>query len=363
MKLKMLKIYNKLNFLFFESDNIKGHLKFLDGLRGIAVLFVILAHSSNNNIMIHEKFNFYKSGKIGVYLFFCLSAFLISNQIIYSFNQNKVNFYFWKRYFFRRFLRIYPLFFIALVSFYLLNLAGINTKIVDFTDIVNHLILLKGDEIFWSIPVEFKFYILLPAVLFFCHKYLCWKRLNLVLFFVFFLVIIILINKNFDLNIISTIKYLSFFIVGIIFSIYDFFKKDRGISFKYLGLLSFLLIVLSIPHFFHYLFGFLGYNPINFRSTDFFIIYSFLWGFVIMASKEEKSILNYFLKIRLLRFIGKISYSVYLFHLIPLYIVMQLKLSGSLKFFIFLMSTFIISSLSFLLIEKTLKNINKFNRI
>lgn len=347
----MRKIYNKLNFLFFESDNIKGHLKFLDGLRGMAVLFVILAHSSNNNIMIHEKFNFYKSGKIGVYLFFCLSSFLISNQIIYGFHHNKINFYYWLRYFRRRLLRIYPLFFIALVSFYLLNITGINTKIEDINDIINHLILLKGDEVFWSIPVEFKFYILLPLVLFFCHKCLFWKTLNLVLFLVLFLVTIILINRKFDLNIISTIRYLSFFIVGIIFSIYDFFKKKQ-ISFNYIGILSFLLVVLSIPHFFHYLLGFLHYNPINFRSTDFYVMYSFLWGFVIIASKEEKTILNYFFKLRILRFFGKISYSVYLFHLIPLYIVMQLKLSGSLKFFIFISLTVLISSLSFLLIEK-----------
>lgn len=100
---------------FFPHDNDPEHSKALDDLRGIAVMLVLLSHASNVGIHFQYLLNFQKIGKAGVYLFFVLSAYLLDRQIAIAFINNKSSKLYWKNYFVRRFLRIYPLFVIALI--------------------------------------------------------------------------------------------------------------------------------------------------------------------------------------------------------------------------------------------------------
>ncbi len=113
----------KTNFTrtFFPHDHKEDHFKALDVLRGIAVLLVLLSHSSNSNWMFHEFLNFQRTGKIGVYLFFVLSAYLLDRQIAIMLISKKSNRRYWKNYILRRFLRIYPLFIVALLLHGLLS--------------------------------------------------------------------------------------------------------------------------------------------------------------------------------------------------------------------------------------------------
>lgn len=103
-------IREKFNKLFFPHDNKSDHFKALDGLRGVAVLFVVFSHAANVNIYFHEWINFQKVGKIGVYLFFVLSAYLLDRQIALSLINKRSSIKYWTNYFLRRFLRIYPLY-------------------------------------------------------------------------------------------------------------------------------------------------------------------------------------------------------------------------------------------------------------
>ena len=79
----------KFNNLFFPNEEKPEHIKSLDGLRGIAVLFVLLAHSSHIHINIYHEINLGALGRIGVYLFFVLSAYLLDRQIALAFLNNK----------------------------------------------------------------------------------------------------------------------------------------------------------------------------------------------------------------------------------------------------------------------------------
>ena len=103
---------------FFFNDQRKDHVRSLDGLRGIAVILVLLSHSSNNSIYFHDAIAFNGIGKGGVYLFYVLSAFLLDRQIALALMKQTAESFFWKRYFARRFLRIYPLFIISLIFFW-----------------------------------------------------------------------------------------------------------------------------------------------------------------------------------------------------------------------------------------------------
>ena len=78
------------------------YIKPLDGLRGIAILFVILFH-----------FGYFGAGWIGVQMFFVLSGFLIMS-VLRADKDQPVGFYF-KRFYWLRSLRIFPLYFGLLI--------------------------------------------------------------------------------------------------------------------------------------------------------------------------------------------------------------------------------------------------------
>ena len=121
--------------LLFPYDHKKDHFKALDGLRGLAVLLVILSHSSIDGVYMLPGVDFSGMGKPGVLLFFVLSAYLLDRQIIVGFVNGKANARFWANYFLRRFLRIFPLYTLALFVFYGCYQAGFSTPIHDLPTI------------------------------------------------------------------------------------------------------------------------------------------------------------------------------------------------------------------------------------
>jgi peptidoglycan/LPS O-acetylase OafA/YrhL len=142
----------------------------LDGLRGIAVLFVLLDHASDSEMQLFPGANLNRLGKYGVYLFFVLSAFLLTFQFYAKPREELVAGRTWRDYAFRRFLRIFPLYTVVL-------LAMIAMEKLSFTDLWTHLLLQDGKRVFWTIAVEVKFYMLLPLLvlaLFWAGRKRCW---------------------------------------------------------------------------------------------------------------------------------------------------------------------------------------------
>ena len=54
----------------------------LHGLRGIAASSVLLTHASNNGYHVLPGVSFSGTGRSGVFLFFVLSAFLLTSQVL-----------------------------------------------------------------------------------------------------------------------------------------------------------------------------------------------------------------------------------------------------------------------------------------
>ena len=358
---------DKFNKLFFPNDNKTQHFKALDGLRGIAVLLVLLSHSSNTKIFIHETIDFHAIGKVGVYLFFVLSAYLLDRQIALAFMTNKSSKSYWKNYFLRRFLRIYPLFIIALILHGLLNLAGIKTVIDRIIDIPLHMALLRGESIFWSIPVEFKYYLISPLIMWFCHKYLKWDPVKLMFVFMLLILTSIAIEVVFQLPLVSTFKYFPIFLIGTMISIYEllfknfFQNKIDPKLYNTAGLIAFALILITIPFYFEKIFG----TKVNFHSSLFYFPYAVLWGIILLSAKYGKGLIKYFLELKFLRFIGVISFSLYLFHMLVLNYVKQAEMPAQFKFYVFFITSIVFATISYLIIERPLSKIkiysNKIN--
>lgn len=135
----------------------------LDGLRGIAALLVVASHLGNAGMPLVPGLDFSGTGKYGVYLFFVLSAFLLTEQLLKRPLGDWRLLEPWRRYFARRVFRIFPLYIVVLVASW--ALAGTGWVIaLDTPELLRHLALLEGKNIFWSVPVEFKYYFAIPLV-------------------------------------------------------------------------------------------------------------------------------------------------------------------------------------------------------
>jgi peptidoglycan/LPS O-acetylase OafA/YrhL len=61
-----------------QGNRPKHHIKLLTGVRGFAVLLVLCSHAGHSNYYLHSAFDFSGAGRYGVFLFFVLSAFLLT---------------------------------------------------------------------------------------------------------------------------------------------------------------------------------------------------------------------------------------------------------------------------------------------
>lgn len=161
----------------------RPHMPALDGLRGIAVLLVIFDHmcaSMQLEFGIYNKFmSLAHFGWSGVDLFFVLSGFLITG-ILYDAKPGPDYF---KNFYARRALRIFPLYYLTLIAFIALfpvlqnlHLASRENPAWLFVYLTNFVMAFKGDhsfgvlDHFWSLAVEEHFYFIWPAIVFFFRR-------------------------------------------------------------------------------------------------------------------------------------------------------------------------------------------------
>lgn len=145
----------------------------VDGLRGFAALVVFISHASQVGLHLIPGISLFGIGKYGVFLFFLLSAFLLTQPFVRTgkagFGRDILI-----NYGLRRFFRIYPLYLGYIlcglgstVVLSRLTSSGARMGIpfaLDFREFVDHLLLQRGYSVTWSILVEFRYYFLLPVV-------------------------------------------------------------------------------------------------------------------------------------------------------------------------------------------------------
>jgi len=134
----------------------------LDGLRGLAALMVVASHGSAGGQHLLPGISLEGIGKHGVFLFFVLSAFLLTRQAL----RWPWGAAWWgalRGYAVRRVARIFPLYLLVLLAALLLGGPGLGVPI-DAAAFWRHLGLLEGRGIYWSIPVEFVYYLWIPPL-------------------------------------------------------------------------------------------------------------------------------------------------------------------------------------------------------
>ena len=323
-----------------------GHIQFLRAISVLSVFFY------------HINFNLFKSGYLGVDIFFVISGYVISRKIYEDYKKKgKIDFI---KFYVSRFKRIFPLLFFFLLIIYLLIVFFTPSQFalgVYFYEIVTALIgisnlyfLYRGAEYFdseidsplihtWSLGVEEQFYFLFPVIIYFCHKIF---KLNKIIYILCILIVLFFffpIFLNFQDNEIfffSAFRFWEFLIGVLIFYLILSYPPKPNKYIFILALFS-LIIIFNLE--------------IQNHNRLLNIISTILAGLFLYFYCNNNSLVK-FINNKYLIYMGNISFSFYIWH-VPIIFFLNFYFNKSLVIFLIISFsvTLIISRFSYVFIE------------
>lgn len=346
-------------------SNKKYQIDALDGLRGVAVLMVVFSHTSNKQMFFLPFLNLRGIGKSGVFLFFLLSSFLLTLPLLHK-GKKIFSFPVMSHYWQRRFFRIYPLYTIYLllgvISTLIVDSCGEGGIVIpfklDWSGLLNHLMLIEGKKVTWSIAVEFKFYFILPFLVLLVVLIRPYGHLFTTGIFVFLLVLSQVVSPQGDssLNDTRILPYIPIFITGIFLAfIQDAINKSESNKtintvLKYAGYFGVVGIITMTP----LAFSVIGYEVDKTYFHKEFILYAVFWSFVILSAINVKGWIQWFLESYILKFYGAISFSLYLLHIVFVNVLENMGVDGYTGAWLVLMGSTVAAYISFRALEEPL---------
>lgn len=359
-------MHNKTLLLHHTNSNkaVLKTLPNLNPLRFILAFLVILFHVPqffmNRGLPYYNDMPIFNKGTEAVYVFFALSGYLIIRLLFHEKTTSKnINI---KSFYIRRVLRIFPLYFLVLFSgliYYnvFLKYIGIdldhNYNIIEvlayyifFLPNIGAVLHSPGGalEILWSIGIEEQFYILVAPLLFLL------KKKYVIPFFISFTFIYFLVFALNCFSFIAEYDFLYFYLsaggaMGVIDLKYHFGKKLKA-YYQYLILICFVLFFLLD-------FGSLSKITIH-------LIGMILFPLTILSLSVHPP---FIIKSKLINYLGKISYGIYMYHAFSMqavgFFILEMNianLSSSLviflSFFLVVAITIIVAHVSYFAFEK-----------
>lgn len=345
-----------------------NYLPQLDGIRTIAIGLVLIYHWLPTNHFINKTPN----GTIGVTLFFVLSGYLITEILL----KNRVNSWagfckVYRIFIIRRTLRIFPIYFITLAVVSILPKLHLIIE-TDFyshpvyylTYTYNHLLDKTNNwqdvlSPYWTLAVEEQFYIIWAIIILVISnnqqtKIFLWTTVVLGIIFRLYFVSI---QKGHGL---ITLTSIDTFAWGAILALYKLENRQET--------LQKILQYLSIPSFLVFL-----YIVIYANSDESLIKVLFLRStvaclstyLILIVTQNSNSLIKQFLMLKPIIFLGKISYGIYVYHMIvPLLFGMvlnRLRINLPVDSHLVSISVLIIFSyLSFIIIENPINSLKKY---
>jgi peptidoglycan/LPS O-acetylase OafA/YrhL len=345
-------------------------LAYVDALRGLAIIGVLLTHITGKEFLPQPLLFLTNQSSMGVQLFFFVSAFTLFSSLSFRQGSEKKP---WLGFFIRRFFRIAPLYYLAIIYYFwqvsseqirwLGNTAGVTAAGVTANFLFLHGLypywlntVVPGG---WSVAAESFFYLLLPIL------FLKIKNANQALnFFTFSLLLrMVSVLVLSPLNPIADWR---------IWDSYLFFFFPNQLPIFALGILMFFILKdgyrpkFTMISFWLAAASFSLNLGISAGSLSYHLLYAllFLALGLILSNGNCRIIVN-----PILCYIGKISFSMYLVHftvidwLRKLGFFDQTFAAGNLKYALSLIVIFsltiIISSFSYRFIELTIINFGK----
>ncbi|RSC92940.1 acyltransferase family protein [Tenacibaculum singaporense] len=317
------------------------YFKGLNGLRFFAAFLVLLHHAEQirlkNEIFNLKELSLFNNGGLAVTFFFVLSGFLISYLLLKE--QNETKHISIKRFYVRRILRIWPLYFLLVVIGTLiiplfLNIINYSYEMpYTFNEVILYYIffspfmvnILFGHHLLeplWSIGVEELFYIIWAPLFKFLKKHI----LTIILSVIVIKIILLIASNIFQFpyilsKIIRILKFESMAIGGLAAYLIYHRKKKVENSILFSRAIQVILILFLVGKLFVskflvdnlFIFDYI-YNSDIFSHLT--LSCSFAW-LVVNVSLNSNSLIN--LDSRVLNFLGEISYGIYMYHMLIIF--------------------------------------------
>ncbi len=363
----------------------------LDGVRGISIIIVVAFHLFKradyftSNEALHFITRLTSIGWAGVDIFFVLSGFLITSILLKT--KDEKNYF--KNFYVRRALRIFPLYFVF-IGFVVSLLPKLDP---DFTPEIsrtlpflllyqqNWLMLISKVPlttylaVTWSLAIEEQFYLIWPAVVYFTKKETLIK-ISLGIIAVSILARILGLLLWEDASLVSTFFYYNTFtrfeqlvFGGLLASAFTYpvwvgRLKNISVPVFWAAFSAFLaLCITAFPH----MVPLEGNTALVLGGYTLIAIFSTALVTILMTY-PEKSMFRRIFQLKPLVFFGKYSYSIYLLHvpiiLILLDVLWRTQLRGWTMYLAYIVLTYGItvvgSLLTWNLLEKHMLNLKKY---
>lgn len=299
-----------------STTGTSQYIPALDGLRGVAILLVISFHY-------YQRLNHLTMlGWSGVDLFFVLSGYLITKRLIETSDLPNRYALFYRN----RALRILPLYYLVIVLFYtgiyvLTSPQSIHRFDFYLNNKVSYLFFLQNwlflhstlTELhlvhLWSLAVEEQFYLLWPLFLYTFYKSKYFKNsLWGIIIGVLVLRNVLYYFNNHTSYYFHTLCRIDSLVCGALLFFLPAGKKQAAVL-KWLGIAAALVIIAGVLVFKT------PWPTSPFNTTIGYTAFAFLYASVLYyVIHHPGSLAGALLKNQLLRFIGKISFGLYIFH-------------------------------------------------
>jgi peptidoglycan/LPS O-acetylase OafA/YrhL len=300
-----------------------AHLVQLDSLRAFAVIGVLVTH------YLPKTTTWFQAGFFGVRLFFVLSGFLITGILLRAGGLDRLLTL--RQFYARRFLRIFPAFYLVLLVAAALAVPGIRNGFGWYAGYLSNFYFIvhfahqrnNFAQPFWSLAVEEQFYLVAPAVVLFApRRYLKTILLSAVAVAIAFRTAAVYANWNENAHTYAPTACLDSLGFGALLAV----TRRQGLSDRWtrwalaLGLPLFSLYVADVIFTYHlpqdrlqhWSYRLLHYGPI-FRDPAIALVGVWL---IARASRGFGGLAGKVLSFAPLVYIGTISYGIYLYHFV-----------------------------------------------
>lgn len=301
------------------TEITKARADQIDTLRTFAVAGVVFSHTIDERYVIGQ-YQFFEFGAYGVFLFFVISAFLITSQLLAT---KEV----WRRrgdglhvplksFYIKRALRLMPAYYAVLLLLVVLDLGTIRAEApwhaVMLTNVLFGLVP-RYEEIspvghFWSLSVEWQFYIVWPfVVLLLSERKLLWVTISVLIVAAAKESSLLPIPDALDrMSIIDSLDSLAFGALLAI-AIHRGWRPERWLWVAWPA--AAVMLIAPVLYMFRRADIAGWFDAISGEAMNLFFA-----ALVLAASRGFGGLIGRVLDNRLLRYLGVISYGIYLYH-------------------------------------------------
>lgn len=297
-----------------RGSELYGYMPALDGLRAVSILLVLISHAWLGHIV---------PGGLGVTIFFFISGFIITTLMINEYEaDDSISI---RKFYIRRFFRIIPamLVYVVISIFFLLlinnaiNLNELSAVVLFYSNYYSITPGFSGGafpsplSILWSLSVEEHYYFIFPFVFYMLAG--AWRKFIIYLCLIAFAILVWRLYLVYVVGLDSLPYYRVYKATDTRFDsiLYGAFlaliiRRERVFSFLNNNIsfaVGFLLILFSLL-----------FRDESFRESFRYSIQGVALVFLFIPLIFSSGMVSRVLQTAFFRFVGKISYSLYLYH-------------------------------------------------